>query len=140
MAIPNRQLKPEILAARESAMQALKLRRAGASFQAISEQLGFADESGARKAVKALMGKYEYESVVEARKFDLERLDQMLLGTGKGGLLQLAIAGNFGAIDRVLRVMERRAKLLGLDAPTRQELKVDLSKLSDDELRALAEG
>jgi hypothetical protein len=32
------------------------------------------------------------------------------------------LKGNQGAIDRALRVMERRAKLLGLDAPTRQEV------------------
>ena len=50
----------------------------------------------------------------------------------------------------VLRCMERRAKLKGLDAPTRQEISgegggpietknVSISKLSDDELNTLAE-
>jgi hypothetical protein len=30
--------------------------------------------------------------------------------------------GNQGAVDRVLRIMERRAKLLGLDAPTKADV------------------
>jgi hypothetical protein len=52
------------------------------------------------------------EEAAVIRDIELQRLDD---------LYQIAWieanAGNIAAIDRCLRVMERRAKLLGLDAP-----------------------
>ena len=55
---------------------------------------------------------------------------------------------DLGALDRVLKILEREAKLLGLDAPVRQEItgaeggpvefsRPDLSELSLDDLDAL---
>jgi hypothetical protein len=51
------------------------------------------------------------------RELELTRLDAMLLP-----LWRRVQAGEEKAIDRALRIMERRARLLGLDAPTRGEL------------------
>lgn len=142
MAIPNRELKPDKIAAREKALQALSLRKYGASFRQIAETVGYADESGARKAVGALLKKVEYEGVDEVRALELERLDAMLLGNAqsKTGIYHQAVNGNQGAIDRVLKIMERRAKLLGLDAPEKQDITIDVSKLTDEELRLIVEG
>lgn len=50
----------------------------------------------------------------ELRAEEVSRLDGML-----GGIWVDARKGNLSAIDRVLKIMERRAKLLGLDAPTK---------------------
>jgi hypothetical protein len=121
MAFPNPETSAKKLKEKERAIQALELRKAGASFAMIAGQLEYADESGARKAVKALMDKREYEAVNEARKLELERLDKMLLGDGKNGVYNQAVKGNFGAIDRVIKIMERRSKLLGLDASAKVE-------------------
>ena len=55
---------------------------------------------------------------------------------------------DLGALDRVLKILEREAKLLGLDAPAKQEItgsdggpvqiaRPDLSELSLDDLDAL---
>ena len=55
---------------------------------------------------------------------------------------------DLGALDRVLKILERTAKLLGLDAPVRQEItgsggepvqdaRPDLSELSLEDLEAL---
>jgi len=52
------------------------------------------------------------------RALELLRLDELL-----NALWDTAIAGDLKAVDRVLKVMERRAKLLGLDAPF--EIKTD---------------
>jgi len=48
---------------------------------------------------------------------ELNRLDVMF-----EAMYKQARKGNQGAIDRVLRIMERRAKLLGLDAPQRHDV------------------
>lgn len=139
MAFPNPETSADKLKKKERAIQALELRKAGASFAVIADQVGFADESGARKAVKALMDKREYEAVDEARKMELERLDRMMLGNGKSGLYNMAVQGNFGAIDRMIKITEQRAKLLGLYMPAKQDLNIrgalkweDVLKPDDD--------
>ncbi|MFW6344772.1 MAG: hypothetical protein ACOC0M_00350, partial [Halomonas sp.] len=45
---------------------------------------------------------------------ELDRLDRLLLG-----LWPKATAGSVAHVDRAIKVMERRAKLTGLDAPTK---------------------
>jgi hypothetical protein len=57
------------------------------------------------------------EPAEELRTMEVARLDQMLLG-----LWPKAIKGDTWAVDRVLKIMERRAALLGLDAPVKREL------------------
>jgi hypothetical protein len=100
--------------------QALELRKAGASYDQIAAQLGYAQKSGAHHAVKRALSsvlKRRDETAEEMRELELERLDTIQLG-----IWAQARQGNFQAIDRILRVMERRAAMLGLDAPRRQEL------------------
>jgi hypothetical protein len=61
------------------------------------------------------------EEAVHVRDLELQRLDALYL---------VAYAevedGNIPAIDRCLRIMERRAKLLGLDAAEKVEHSGDL--------------
>jgi len=56
------------------------------------------------------------ERAKELLALELSRLDQMMQA-----LWPKARRGHLGAIDRVLRVMERRSRYLGLDAPTKLE-------------------
>lgn len=103
----------------ERRVEALKLRQAGASYREIGRTLGI-DAMTAHSDVKAAvaeLNEQQNELAIEVRRLELERLDRMQLA-----LWKQAMDGNQGAHDRVLRIMERRAKLLGLDAPTRAEL------------------
>lgn len=88
---------------------ALELRRAGASFTAIGEAIQ-TDRSNAAKIVKRALGRVHQEPATEIRKLEAERLDRLQLT-----FWQKAISGDGRAFDRVIRVMERRARLLGLD-------------------------
>ena len=45
---------------------------------------------------------------------ELERLDKL-----HDSLWLLATSGDVAALDRILHIMERRSKLLGLDSPTK---------------------
>ena len=101
----------------ERQKEALSLRLVGLSYDAIAERLEFANRSGAFRAVQAALKKTLQDPADELRTLELERLDSMLLP-----MMAQAKKGNQGAVDRVLRIMERRAKLLGLDAPTKQEI------------------
>lgn len=110
------------ITAAERRRQALELRKAGATYDRIAQQLGFANRGGAYRAVETALREITAEPAQDVRQLELERLDALLLG-----LWPQARKGNQGAVDRVLRIMERRAKLLGLDAPTKAEVGGKLS-------------
>ena len=54
------------------------------------------------------------EGAEHLRTLEALRLDEI-----QAKIWDKAIAGDYRAVDRVLRIMERRAKLLGLDAPVK---------------------
>ena len=98
--------------------QALELRKAGASFDAIARQLGWADKSGAYRAVTRALAAVLNEDAEDLRALDAERLDRLLLAVWKP-----ALDGDGKAWDRALRLLDQRARLLGLNAPTQVALK-----------------
>ena len=100
--------------AKERALKALELRKKGVRYEQIAQQLGYSNRGNAHKAVMKeldLLAKECLEEASKVRDLELQRLDALYL---------VAYAeveeGNVPAIDRCLRIMERRAKLLGLDA------------------------
>lgn len=101
----------------ERQQQALNLRIAGASFEQIAQQLGYSGRSAARNAIVAILKRREQEPADELRKIESERLDTVQLGIWKA-----AAGGHLEALDRLLRLMARRAALLGLDVPTTTKL------------------
>ena len=100
------------IAAAERQARALELRKAGSGYAAIAQQLGYAGPSGAYKAITTALRALTAEPAAELRALELARLDDLLVG-----LWPDARRGNVAKIDRVLKVMQRRADLLGLDAP-----------------------
>ena len=107
----------EQVRAHERHLRALELRKAGATYETIAGQLGYANASGARKAVASALKATLREPAEELRTLELARLDAMALA-----LWRRVQDGDEKAVDRVLRIMERRARLLGLDAAARTEL------------------
>lgn len=101
----------------EKQRQALSLKAAGKSYDAIAAELGYADRSGAFRSVQAAMSKIRREGVQEMRTLEDARLDLLL-----EAIWTRATSGNVPAIRAALSVMERRARLLGLDAPSKLEL------------------
>lgn len=111
---------PQAIANKDKAAQALALRKTGATYDQIAGALGYASRGAAHRAVQRLLKAHEVEGVEELRKLEDSRLDEMLFAIYKA-----ARGGDLGAIDRILRIMERRAKLLGLDMPALSEVKND---------------
>lgn len=108
-----------IVVARERELQALALRKAGATYQDISDRMGIS-VGAAHKAVMRVLHRLARdadEAGEVLRRLELDRLDALHLA-----VWQQAMRGKLGAVDRVLRIMERRARLLGLDAPERQHI------------------
>jgi uncharacterized protein (DUF2267 family) len=101
----------------EKQRQAVELRKAGLGYDEIADKLGYANRGGAYKAVRAALLAAVREPAEEVLALELARLDAML-----AGIWLDARKGNVLKIDRALRIMQRRADLLGLDAPKRVEV------------------
>lgn len=100
----------------------MQLRIGGARYEQIAERLGIAPSTVGR-ALKRAMGRWQDQATELAGEMvwlQLERLDRLLVALWKD-----ASSGNVGAIDRVLKIEERRAKLLGLDLA--QDLNIEHS-------------
>lgn len=116
--------------------QATGLRSRGYSYQAIADALGMHDRSAARKAVERALLATIAEPCEELRRLELMRLDTMavsawaVLDTPHPVVSDGKIMVHVGAvltdprpvlhaIDRLLKISERRSRLLALDAPIR---------------------
>lgn len=100
---------------------ALDLRRAGYEYSQIAEQTGYANASGARKAVQRALKRGFVEPAEDLRTLEADRLD-----LAHRAVWTSALRGDLKAIDRVVKISDRRSKLLGLDAPTRHDHTVTL--------------
>lgn len=97
--------------------EALRLRSRGYTYQQIADQMDCSKPTAYARVQRALAA-IPAEAVDEFRRLEGERLD---------GLLAIALhkaytQNSMTAIDRCLAIMDRRAKLLGLDAPIKTEV------------------
>ena len=100
---------PELV---DKEIKVLELRRAGLTWQRISEETGFADASGAYLAYKRAIKRTMQQPADELREQELDRIDRLQLA-----LWPKAMKGDNASINTIVRLMERRARLLGLDTP-----------------------
>lgn len=100
----------DIAALREKQRKAVELALAGMSLDQIAQQIGYADRSGAWKAIQQALNRQEASAVKEMRDLENARLDRL-----QTVLWPTAMQGDLKAIDRLLRLFERRARLNGLD-------------------------
>jgi arginyl-tRNA synthetase len=115
------------IATAEKQRKAVELRKAGLGYQEIADQIGYTHASAAYKAVRAALRALVKEPAEEVLALELARLDAML-----AGIWLDARKGNVLKIDRALKIMQRRADLLGLDAPKRHEwVKEEAARLAE---------
>lgn len=119
--MPDSKASKKIARGREREEEALKWRLSGLTYRLIAAEMGIS-ESGAYKAVIRALGRLNeriLEQAEEVRRMELERLDKMLRG-----LWPAALTGHQGAIDRVIKIMDRRARYIsGLNAPAQLEVR-----------------
>lgn len=128
----RRKTAPQMVDAALSQTEALRLRQSGATFQQIADRLGYSDRSGAHRAVMAALKESVTEPNAEMRSLELSDLASL-----QDALWPSANAGDQGAVDRVLKIMERRAKILGLDAAPKLP-QGDIDELIQQELERIA--
>jgi hypothetical protein len=94
-----------------------ELRIQGLTFDAIANEVGFSGPSGAWQAYQRIRHEVIFESIDDARQLELMRLDDLQVA-----VWDRAINGELPAAHCVLKIMDRRAKLLGLDKPEKIEV------------------
>lgn len=104
------------IAAAKKKADSLRMREAGATLQQIADKHWSGHRSNAHRAITEALAEVSVENVEEVRKLENARLDAMLLGLWKN-----ATRGDTQSTAAVVRIMERRARMNGTDAPTQTE-------------------
>ena len=99
--------------AHERKLRALEMRKARASYREIGAALGVSSTAAWKMVNRALIETVQ-DPADEVRKLELESLDRL-----ESRLW--ADATDLAHVDRILKIKEYRAKLLGLYAPVRTE-------------------
>lgn len=127
---------------RERHALALEMRKFGYSYEQIAEHFE-TSSAGARSLVKSAMANAIQEPGQEVIDLEIQRLDQLYRLS-----FNAAVGGDLDAVGKCLSIMQRRAKLLGLDAPDKKEITGanggpiqmnGFKGLSDQELNTLTE-
>lgn len=140
--------------------RAITMRLAGATYDQIAEELGYASKAAAYMDITRALEANVVEQRRPAellRQEELQRLDALWgrawavlerhhVIVSHGRIIRDDMDGKpllddgpvLQAIDRLLRIQERRAKFLGLDAPTKHEV-VSLDVLDREIQRLTAE-
>ena len=84
----------------------------GATYEDAARVAGYASRSGAYKAFWKALDHREAEAVQDHRALELVRLDAL-----QASLWDDAVGGDVKAVIAVLRIIELRSRLLGLDKP-----------------------
>ena len=116
--MPNHKAVPEPQQI-DKEIKVLELRRAGLTWQRIAEETGYADHTGAYAAYKRAIKRTMQQPADELREQELDRIDRLQLAAWPQ-----AMKGDTKAILTIVRLMERRAKLLGLDVPIKIEQEI----------------
>jgi len=115
----------------------VELRLMGRTYEEIAKECGYRSASGAWQACQRARVEIIIEPLEELRHLELMRLDDALLS-----ISDRAFSGDLPAINMMLKIMDRRAKLLGLDKAakastngwaeyTTEELDVEIEKVEE---------
>lgn len=116
------------LAMRET--RAVEMRKAGATYDQIADALDCTRSTAYRTVMRAL-ARNQSEEVEEFRMIEGARLDRLQMA-----VWNRAVSGSESAINTVLRIMDRRARLFGLDAPSKVDVRTDALDSEIDSLLA----
>ncbi len=112
--------KAQRAATAERRAKAVALRLAGVDYDTIADRLGYYNRGAAyndiTRALEANVAEQQRGADI-LRQEELARLDRL-----QAGVWQAAVSGDTRSVDSALRIIDRRCKLLGLDAPVRHEV------------------
>lgn len=130
--MPEHPHSPRRIEVAQRRAKALEMRRAGYRLDDIAHHLGYADRAAVSKDLKRIFERIVDEPAREVLGLELSRLDGMTKVAWKA-----MTNGDLSAIDRLAKIMHRRARLLGLDytdrgAADHSDVEAWLSGMTDE--------
>jgi hypothetical protein len=128
--------KPEDIARWERDLECVRMRLKSYDWNTIVEELGYSSPGHAHDRFVRMLKEYPRDDVETARDQEIDRLDVVA-----NELMKEIEAGNnvVRASEVLIKLMERRARLLGLDKPERKELTVVTEDAVDKAIREARE-
>jgi hypothetical protein len=114
----------------EKEAKIIELRRVGFTWEIIAKELGYANASGAYKAYQRLSDRFIRPNLEEYRDMELDRLDRL-----HATYWAKATKGETKAAEMVLKIIDKRAKLLGLDAPQKLDIQAEVITYDGDAIQ-----
>lgn len=105
--------------AHENKYQAFQLRKKGLTFREIGQELGV-NKATAIRYCDAVLAELTKNGIADAERARVEMLAR--LDDGMKAFWDAAMKGDHKSMTTVLQIMDRQAKLLGLDAPMQIDL------------------
>lgn len=122
---------PSALRVKAAVAEAAKLRVLGLSYRQIGERMGCAPSIAHKYVTRAAEG-YELqaaEAIETQRRLELARLDHATtIVMSQVAKLAASPKPNPAAIDQLIRISERRSKLLGLDAALEVKVQQEMGR------------
>lgn len=112
----------------ERRARALRLRKAGHTYDSIARVMGLSHRGDAHHLVQDAIRDISREPAEQVRELELARLDDLQRAPWMASL-----KGDLHALDRVLRIMERRASYLGLEQARAVQVHVEESETERSE-------
>lgn len=107
-------ISPEVA---ERYRRVVDLKKAGLTYDQIATELGYADRSGAKRALDSAIDRWGTESIESLRIVQNEQIDDLWRR-----VLTAILEGDLTHVPTAIRLMKRRAELFGLDAPKQHEI------------------
>ena len=104
-------------------LKAIEYRQAKVSYRAIAKKLGISS-SAVFTHVKAAMEEVKKKYTEKATHIVI--MEMANLDLAEASLHNKIVDGDTAAIAALLRIQERRSKLIGLDAPIKQQIEMEL--------------
>lgn len=118
--------------------QALELRLQRMSYRQIGEAMGVSTNRARIYVQRGLRLYIPPEEVEEARKIELDELDGLARGArALFHMNTMTVTDVLMVIDRLIRIQERRSRLLGLDKPVKVDAHIQVTDQIDGEIEAL---
>lgn len=125
--------RPPSIEAAEKRRDALLARQRGLSWDAVAREVGYSNPGSAHRAAMQALRDIPREAAEELRRVELETLNELQAALR----VKLDEKPSTFLVDSILRVMERRSKLLGLDAPIAIRTEVVTVDAVDAEIQRL---
>jgi hypothetical protein len=116
-AAPNGKVVHPDQMAQLRALEAIKWRNAGMTLAEVAARCGYSDSGACFHAIEREAGRMKDHETAKHRRMQAMILDQLM-----AVYLPRALKGDGWSADRVLKLMERRARMFALDMDRRDEL------------------